>query len=233
MDNTSSMKINTRMFTHTNKPQFQELDAKITNGKRWYTIPNGEKYASITTILGDQEKPFLKEWQQSLGIDKAKKETRRCADRGTAVHEMAEHYLDNIDNPQKGHDAGNVKMFNQLKFRLNKINNIRAQELPMFSEMTKVAGRVDCVGEYDGVLSIIDFKTSNNNKTDDMIEDYKLQCTAYSLMYQELFGVQIDQFVILIAVEKGMMPQVFKGQVDDYIEPLIKRINTFYNKHGE
>lgn len=218
------------MFVHTKTPDLVELSDKITSGQRWYTTPSGVKYPSVTTVLGAKEKPWLEDWRNSLGPAKAAKETKRCADRGTAVHEMAEHYLNNVDDPTSGHDMANVKLFNQLKFRLNKINNIRAQEVGLYSNVLKLAGRVDCVGEYDGVLSIIDFKTSNNNKGDDMIEDYFLQCTAYAIMYEEMYGEFIEDIVVLIAVEKGMMPLLFKRKIDDYVEPLVERINMFYSK---
>jgi len=218
------------MFVHSNTPEIEELTDKITNGQRWYTTRSGVKYPSVTTILGAKEKPWLNEWRTMLGPKKAEKETKRCADRGTAVHKMAEDYLNNLENPAKGHEQPNVKLFNQLKFRLNKIDNIRAQEVPLYSDILKIAGRVDCVGEYDGVLSIIDFKTSNNNKDESMIEDYFLQCTAYAIMYEELYGEFIEDIVVLIAVEKGMMPLVFKRKIDDYVVPLVERINMFYEK---
>jgi len=218
------------MFIHTNVPPIQELTDKITNGQRWYTTPSGVKYPSVTTVLGAKEKPWLEDWRNSLGPQKADKEMKRCAERGTAVHKLAEDYLNNVENPAKGHDPLNVKLFNQLKLRLNKVSNIRAQEVPLYSDMLKIAGRVDLVAEYDGVLSIIDFKTSNNNKTEDMIEDYFLQCTAYALMYDELFGEFIEDIVVLIAVEKGMMPLLFKRKIDDYVKPLVDRINMFYKK---
>ena len=218
------------MFVHTKTPAITELEAKITNGKRWYTTPSGIKYPSVTTILGAKEKPYLEAWRQSLGPKKADKETKRCSDRGTAVHKISEDYLNNVENPAKGHEALNVKLFNQLKFRLDKINNIRAQEVPLFSHRLKIAGRVDCVGEYDGVLSIIDFKTSNGNKDEQMVEDYFLQCTAYAIMYEELFGEFIEDIVVLIAVEKGIMPMMYRKKIDDYVEPLVNRINMFYKK---
>lgn len=218
------------MFVHSNVPTIEELSDRITNGQRWYTTPTGVKYPSVTTVLGAKEKPWLEDWRQSLGPKKAAKETKRCADRGTAVHKLAEDYLNNVENPSKGHDPLNVKLFNQLKIRLNKVNNIRAQEVPLYSHTLKIAGRVDVVAEYDGVLSIIDFKTSNNNKTEDMIEDYFIQCTAYALMYDELFGEFIEDIVVLIAVEKGMMPLLFKRKIDDYVKPLVDRINMFYDK---
>ena len=165
-------------FTHTNVPQFEELDAKIVNSLRWYTTPSGKKYPSVTSVLGHKEKPWLEDWRQSLGPQKADKETARCAERGEAVHELIEKYLNNESDFTRGYKAEYVTGFNQLKFYLNRINNIRTQESALYSDVLKVAGRVDCIGEYDGVLSIIDFKTSNNYKDRQMIEDYFKQITG-------------------------------------------------------
>jgi genome maintenance exonuclease 1 len=218
------------MFVHTDIPEITELKSRITNSQRWYTTPEGIKYPSVTTVLGAKPKPYLEAWRTSLGPKKADKETKRCADRGTAVHKMAEDYLNNVENPAKGHESLNVKMFNQLKLRINNINNIRLQEAPLYSDMLKIAGRVDVIGEYKGVLSVIDFKTSNSNKDDKMIEDYKLQCTMYSLCWYEMFGEFIENFAILIAVEKGMVPLCFQGNVHDYIPEAQQRINMFYSK---
>lgn len=216
------------MFTHTDQPDYVELDANIVNGVRWYNTPSGVKYPSVTSVLsGTKDMSGLDAWRKSLGVKKADKETKRCQDRGEAVHLMAEHYLNNVEDPTFEHLYEHVKLFNQLKFRLNRIDNVRALEIPLFSDKLKIAGRVDCVGEYDGVLSIIDFKTANRNKAEELIEDYKLQCTAYALMYWELFGVNIEDYAILVAVEKGMMPLEYKGKIDDHIKPLLKRINTF------
>lgn len=218
-------------FNHCDQPTYEELHAEIRDGQRWYTTPSGIEYPSVTTVLGHGPKEWLEAWRESMGEEKAAAETARCAARGEAVHLMAENYLNNEAEFTKQHTVENVKLFNQIKVRLNKINNIRVQEIPLFSDTLKLAGRVDVVGEYEGVLSIIDFKTSNGPKYDDMVYDYFLQSTAYSLMYQEMFGVQIDQIVIIIAVERGMAPMVFVKDRYEYIEPLAKRINTFYKEN--
>lgn len=218
-------------FTHCDQPQYEELHAEIVNGQRWYTAPNGVRYPSVTTILGHGPKPWLEEWRESMGEEKAAIETARCAARGEAVHLMAENYLNNEVEFTKQHTIENVRLFNQIKLRLNQINNIRVQEIPLFSHTLQLAGRVDVVGEYQNVLSIIDFKTSNTPKYTDMVYDYFLQSTAYSLMYEEMFGVEIPQIVIIIAVERGMAPMVYVKDRYDYIEPLAKRINTFYKEN--
>ena len=98
----------------------------------------------------------------------------------------------------------------------------------MFSKQLKLAGTTDCIAEYNGVLSIIDFKTSNNNKPESMIQDYFKQCTAYAIMYNELYGETIENIVILMTVEKGMVPLVFQKPIDAYIEPLLRDIKIFY-----
>ena len=91
-------------------------------------------------------------------------------------------------------------------------------------------GRVDVVGDYNDVLSVIDFKTSNNPKDVAMVNDYFLQSTAYAIMYFEMFNVAIEQIVVIIAVEKGMAPMVYVKNIDEYVQPLLERINTFYKE---
>lgn len=216
------------MFTHKKLPHVVELTDRTVNGKRWYKTTDGVEYPSVTTVLGDKEKPWLEDWKRMLGAEKTAKETKRCAERGTAVHLLAERFLKNEEDPVQGETPVAKKLFNQLKFRLNNINNIIAQEIPLYSDTLRLAGRVDCIAEYDGVLSTIDFKSSTNNKTEDMIEDYFLQCTAYSLMFDEMYDIFIEDIVVMIAVEKGIMPLVYKRKIDDYVEPLVERINTYY-----
>lgn len=220
------------MFTHTNVPTHQELKTQTINGLRWYKTPEGNLYPSITSVLGAKEKPYLEAWRQSLGPAKADKETKRCADRGTAIHLMAERYLNNEADPYREQPNEYVKLFNQLKYGLKKIDNIRIQEVPLYSDEFMVAGRTDCIAEYNGVLSVIDFKTSNNNKDETMIEDYFIQETFYALAYYENFGEEISQLVTIMTVERGAVPLVFKKPITPYIIPLKHRVIDFYKKHG-
>lgn len=221
------------MFTtYENCPQFVDLDTKTINNMRFYKTPSGILLPSITTVLGAKEKPWLDNWRQMLGDKKALVETERCAQRGTAVHLMCEKYLQNTPKEDviKGQPPEHIKLFNQIRLALNKVDQIRAQEVALWSEQLGVAGRVDLVAEYNGKLSIIDFKTSNNNKTEDIIEDYFLQCTAYALMYYQLYDEVIEDIVVIITVEKGLMPLVFTKNINEYIAPLLTRIKDFKMK---
>lgn len=215
-------------FTHCQQPNYQELSAEIINEQRWYTIDSNVKYPSVTTVLSHGHKEWLEEWRKSMGEEKAALEQARCATRGTSVHLMAERYLNNDPGPTKDQMGSDIKLFNQIRPILHKINNIRAQEIPLYSHRLKLAGRVDVVAEYQNTLSIIDFKTSNTPKYNDMVYNYFLQCTAYAIMYFELFDVPIDQIVVVIAVERGMAPMVYVKTIDEFVAPLLDRINTFY-----
>lgn len=221
------------MFTHT---PVEELKLQVIQSNtvgRLYVTPNGNKYPSITTVLGDGDKPWLTTWRESLGEKRAAKETKRTADRGEAVHLMIENYLKNDSNPTKNQKQEHITEFNSIRLRLKKVDKILLQEGALYSDILRVAGRVDCVGEYDGVLSIIDFKTSTNDKSESMIEDYFLQATAYALMFEEQYGINIEQVVIMMTTERGIIPLVFKKQIHEYVEPLVQRINTYYTKRNE
>ena len=101
----------------------------------------------------------------------------------------------------------------------------------MWSDTLRLAGRVDCIAEFDGVLSVVDFKTSTNNKVSKQIEDYYLQTTAYALMFQEMYDIQIDHYAIIMSVERGAVPLVFTGEIEPHICPLLERINTYHKQH--
>ena len=220
------------MFNHIEIAELAKIIQKTQpNGKRTYITPDGNEYPSVTTVLGDKEKPWLKDWRKMLGDKKADKESKRCADRGTAIHELAEKYLNNEKIIRKNYKAEYISGFNKLKLRLNKVDTIRAQEVGLYSDMLGVAGTVDLVADFDGVLSIVDFKTSTNNKTREMCHDYFKQCTAYALAWHERTREAIEDITIIISVERGLVPLVFKEKIENWISPLLKDIATYNDKH--
>ena len=220
------------IFTHT--PPINDLPplkAKNVNGKRFYEhLETKEAYPSITSVLSIRDKKGLHEWRQKVGEEVANHVMIQAANRGTAVHNMVEDYLNNIDLEQVDKYKKQFlprMMFNVLKPELSKINNIRLQEAQMFSSDYTVAGRVDCIAEYDGVLSIVDFKTSTKEKNESWIENYFIQGSAYAEMFKEHFGEEVTQVVILIVTEEGTT-QVFKKNKVDYLPKLKQAVEDFY-----
>ena len=220
------------MFKHTQPTgDLPPLKAKNVDGKRFYEhITTGEKYPSITSVLSIRQKEGLIKWRQRVGEEVANHVMITSANRGTAVHNMVEDHLNNIDinNVEKYKKQFLPRMmFQVLKPILNNINNISLQEAQMFSSNYTVAGRCDCIAEYEGELSVIDFKNSKGEKEEDWIENYFIQGAAYAEMYEEHFGTPINQIVILVVTEEGTT-QIFKKNKQEYLPKLKEAIESFY-----
>ena len=193
-----------------------EIKATTTDGVRLYETPEGNKYPSITTVLSVKNKKGLFEWRKRVGDDVANYVARKAANRGTSVHHMCEDYLNN-DFDEEKHKKKFLPyvLFNQLRESvLQKIDNIYAQECGLYSDKYKVAGRVDCIAEYDGKLSIIDFKTSSKERSDDWNESYYIQASAYAEMFEERTGIEINQVAILVVTEDGVVQEFVKNKTE-------------------
>ena len=204
---------------------FEVPEIKIIDGKRFYVTPDGNSYPSITTVLSLQNKPSLEKWKKDVGEKEAKRISKDSMRIGTAVHQMAEFYLSNYVIKLKNEEKKIVDTFNRLRFLLGNINNIVGVEIPLFSDLLRVAGTTDCIAEYNGVLSVIDFKTSRKPKKEEWIDDYYMQTFAYKLMFEEMTGIEIKQIVILVACVEQFEVQVFKKPAKDSDKYLTKLVN--------
>jgi len=209
-----------------------EIKATTTDGVRLYETPEGNKYPSITTVLSVKNKKGLFEWRKRVGDDVANYVARKAANRGTSVHHMCEDYLNN-DFDEEKHKKKFLPyvLFNQLRESvLQKIDNIYAQECGLYSDKYKVAGRVDCIAEYDGKLSIIDFKTSSKERSDGWNESYYIQASAYAEMFEERTGIEINQVAILVVTEDGVVQEFVKNKTE-YLPMLTDTIKEWEEKN--
>jgi len=213
------------------------LETKTVNKKRFYITPEGEEYPSITTVLSSRNKAGLDVWRKRVGNEVANYVSGKAASRGTKVHHMCEDYLNNmaIKFPSKWakhkKDFFPYCLFTQLQEKvLQNIDDIYAQEAGLYSDKYKVAGRVDCVSEYNGVPSVIDFKTSTKERKDDWNENYYIQGSAYAEMFQERTGIVIDQVVILVVTEDGTVQEFVKCK-HDYLNALTETVTEWRNQN--
>ena len=217
-----------KTFTHTPLlQQMPEVYTETINKNRFYVTPEGNKYPSITTVLSGRAKEGINAWRERVGEAAANRIMRAASSRGTAVHELAENYLNNEE--LKNQEVLPLFMFTQLKSELDNINNIIMQEGGLYSDKWGIAGRVDCIADYDGKLTVIDFKTSTKEKKEEWIENYFIQCTAYCEMYEERYGQAIDQIAILIVCEDGTT-QTFVKDKKDYVPLLQPAIDEFWTE---
>lgn len=217
-------------FIHHNTYTFPDLKRMHLGNRRWYITPEGKKYPSMTTILDAQPKPWLDKWRQNIGIQKAAEITRNAATRGTHVHTIIGDYLHNKKDYLNGCDPYYVKSFNQIKPLVNNINNIVGVEIGLFSDDLRMAGTADCIAEYDGVFSIIDFKGSLKKKSKSQVTDYFIQCAGYAVMFEEQYNRTIETAVIIMCVDETGVSVIFRDSVDKYLDKLVNRVVQYHRK---
>lgn len=190
------------------------MERVVTPEGRRYVIPGtDETYESVTTALGKnpEKQKGLQEWRNRIGEEEANRISRVAAYRGTRFHTLTEKFLNGENEAVllQNELPGVIEMFLSIKPILQKnIQHIYMQEAFLFSHKYKLAGAVDCIAQCDGKLCVIDFKTSGKIKRKDWIADYFLQCSAYSFMFEEMYGDKIDNIIVLIAIENNK-PQFF------------------------
>jgi hypothetical protein len=212
------------MFTHV-EVQIPSLERETIDGVRYYDTPDGQKLVSITSIISHLNREKFREWRARVGNEEANRVTKRATSRGTDMHTLVEHHLKNEELPTV--QPLSEFLFKQAKPDLRRIDNIHAIEQALYSKELGVAGTVDCIGEFDGELAIIDFKTSARPKPEEWIEDYYVQCAAYACMLYEMTGIMVKKFVIIMSCEDGeckVYEQYNKGK---YIKLLSKYIREF------
>ena len=211
-------------FVKLDESKFPKTKGKRIDGMRFYEV-DGKAYPSVTTVLGAIPKPGLIAWRKNVGEEAAKWEMNRAARRGSATHTLVEQYLKG-ETPSI-RDVLPLGMFRLIKPYVVQIDNIHLLEHQMYSKKLTIAGQVDCVAEFNGKLSVIDFKSANKERQEAWVENYFLQTTAYAIMYEELFGKPIEQIVVLLVAEDGAV-QVWKKDPKDFQPKLLESINDFY-----
>jgi genome maintenance exonuclease 1 len=220
-----------KTFNHVNTQQsLCELKREEYNGKRYYVSPNGIKLPSVTTFLSHFKGDSILKWRKKVGEEEANKISARASRRGTKFHSLMESYISNQERSTYLTEDLMPDMkqaFNDMLPTLDRIDNVHYLETMLYSEAIGLAGQVDCIAEFDGVPSIIDFKTSLKLKKEEWILSYFEQCTAYSLMYEDMTGIQARQIVVLISVDHEPQPQVFVKKRGEYVKGLYDKIVQF------
>lgn len=204
-------------------PKLQQINE---NGTRVYATPDGSRYPSVTTILSELGREGLDRWRDRIGHEEAARIGARAAARGTKLHMFTEHWLQNDQSVFTGVDLIGQHFFEEFKPLLTSIDNIHCLETKLYSHHLRLAGTVDCIAEYNGQLSVIDFKTASKPKRHDWIHSYFMQTAAYAIMYEELTGIPVPQLVILVAVEDSE-PQVFTEPRNRWTQGLIDCRNIY------
>ena len=224
------------LFNHVSELDPIEMVAEMVEGKRMYRTPEGYKFPSVTTVISNNaaKKANIARWRKRVGEEKANAKTTRATGRGTKYHSIAEDYFNNnLDLKKYNKYPLPVLMFHHSRDTLDRINNIYLQEAALYSKHLELAGRVDCIAEFDCVLSIIDFKTAQEPKREQYLYDYFVQETAYACMLQEIYGLTVKQLVTIVACENGETQVVVHPPKKEYFIRLMSYIDEYQQRYGQ
>tara|TARA_B100001094_G_scaffold8773_1_gene7904 strand:- start:2485 stop:3165 length:681 start_codon:yes stop_codon:yes gene_type:complete len=205
---------------------YEDLNSETKTKGRHYVDPEGNQYPSITTVLSILSREAIQKWRERVGEEEANRISRVASSRGTKIHNIIEKYIANDPEYLSGEMPHNIQTFKDIQpFVDENLSKVYSIEAPLYSKHLGVAGRVDCVGVWNGKDSIIDWKTSRKEKKKEWISNYFMQAAAYSIMWEERTGMPIKQLVVAIAGDHG--PQIFIEDRDNWTEELINTITKY------
>ena len=215
-------------------PTLKRVTAK--NGQRQYTGDDNQPVPSVTTVLGDTgDKTALMNWRKRVGEEEANRVSRESAGLGTKVHNALEKYVLQEEYKISGTNHISIMAKSMLEEMiakgLSQVDEVWGVEVALIAKGL-YAGTSDAVGKFNGVDSIIDFKTAKKIKKREWIEDYFLQGCAYALAHNEMFGTQIKQVAILMVDREGKYADfVIEGdEFEQYCGKWADRLAQYYNK---
>ena len=207
----------------------------LYNGKRLYDV-NNEKLPSVTTILNEtqseEKKASLQAWKDRVGHKQAELISKEATNRGSSMHDYLEKFLlGKLNLDLLGDNTRERLMADQIieNGLRNKLDEIWGCEATLYYP-GKFAGAADCIGVYEKKETIIDFKQSNKPKKEEWIEDYYLQCAAYSLAHNIVYKTNINQAVILLCT-KDIVFQRFIVDGDKlkmYQDKFLQKVEQYY-----
>ena len=223
-----------RTFNYVKLPELQfELKQINEEAGRKYSTPEGKFYPSVTTVLDySTDKSFLIEWRSRVGEEEANRIVKKSTSRGTKLHKICEKYLLNELTEFKIKTLmPDIKdFFLQLRPHIDKnVGDVYGLEQPLYSDRLKIAGTTDCIAEWNGILSVIDYKNARRIKEEEEIQNYFIQCATYAEMFEDLTKRPVNQIVVAIANDDGK-PQIFVREKHKYITNLNSMIERYHSR---
>lgn len=203
-----------------------ELESFDLDCGRKYLVHNNY-YDSVTTITSSMSKDSIERWKRRIGKREAEIICKESSERGTQLHSLCEnHFLNNLKGSEVFRED-TLKMFDSLKPHLSNIEESYSIESCLYSDYLRSAGRSDHIGIYNGIPSVIDFKTSRKPKKREWIENYFTQLTFYAFMFKERTGFSLEQLVIMMVSLNGEV-QIFREKINQsHINSVHKYINHY------
>ena len=219
-----------KLFERSNCIPDLDLQTETIDGERFYVIPGGQKYRSVTSVLQKLSAVSIAKWRNRIGHEQAAKITRQASTRGTKLHSLAEKYLLGTQVDPTTLLPTTIDLFQSIKPIIDEhISVVHGIEFPLFSHYLRTAGRCDLFCDFKGINTIVDFKSSSKRKQEQWIESYFIQCSTYAMIIEERYNINVPQLAVIIAVENDQ-PQLFVKRTADYKNSVVKIFTGIYNQ---
>ncbi|MGL6342719.1 MAG: PD-(D/E)XK nuclease family protein [Waterburya sp.] len=208
-------------------------------GIRYHETPIGV-FPGVTSILSETRDGYARKaidkWKSDLGENEAEAYLKACQKRGDVVHQAIELYLSkgvSLYSISGSNDPKYLPLLRTIEPVLGDISNTRYIEQHTYHPLG-YGGSPDLVADYNGKLTIIDWKTSSKPKKRSYIKDYLLQVCAYISSVNYVFDLNIENGLIAIAVEGLEVAQLFEITSKQYQtgwQQFQERLDQFYRKY--
>ena len=221
----------------TEKIQYKKLERVTTAEGRKYVGDDNVPVPSVTTVLDKtSDKTALIAWRKRVGEAEANRVSRESAGLGTKVHDALEKHILG-EQVTFGNNMVSVMAKDMSELVINEgfknVDEVWGTEIGLIAPGL-YAGTTDCIGMHKGEEAIIDFKTSKKIKPTKWVQDYFLQCCAYAMAHNEMYGTNIKKGVILmVSRDVELKEYVIEGdEFDKYCGLWTQRLEEYYSKFG-
>ena len=212
----------------------------------------GEEFFSATTMLGKiakmkGEDKWLDDWRKRVGDEEADRISKEATDRGTAMHQNLQDYVENAEVRNEHHSG--YMLFEKIRpWCDERITAVIASEKAMCSRLMRVAGRTDLIALLDGdptltdvrdlinsgVETLVDFKSSRKVKEWKDIGGYCRQVTLYAMQFHETTGQRLEMAEIWMGCDGNGNPVAKKFEIvlGNYLETVIDEVADYWEAVG-
>tara|TARA_B100000614_G_C14409483_1_gene437152 strand:- start:84 stop:758 length:675 start_codon:yes stop_codon:yes gene_type:complete len=221
----------------TEKIEYKKLERVTTAEGRKYVGDDNVPVPSVTTVLDKtSDKTALIAWRKRVGEVEANRVSKESAGLGTKVHDALEKHILG-EEVKFGNNMVSVMAKDMSELMIKEgfanVDEVWGTEIGLIAPGL-YAGTTDCIGVHNGEDAIIDFKTSKKIKKEEWIEDYYLQCCAYALAHNEMYGTNIKKGVILMVSRDIKFKEfIIEGaRFEMYCDLWTQRLEEYYSKFG-
>jgi genome maintenance exonuclease 1 len=210
----------------TAKYNYLKYNINYINNIKYYSLNQNISLPSVTSIL--------RHINGKVNLNSFNPKITNSMEIGDLMHNYLEDYIHGRKNVYV--DSKNFSLAKTLaNIVIDNIiinfDEIWGSEVSV-SYKNQYAGTIDLIGIFNKKLCIMDYKSSYKKKNMEELEDYFLQCAAYTIAHDWQFNTNVDSIMIFQVVRNGDFEKniINKPELDLYKEKWFDKLEKFNAK---